>query len=281
MLKMLNLGCGARFHPAWTNLDFVASGPEVLTCDLRERFPFEDASFDVVYHSHVLEHFTPEEGDSFTREAVRVLKPGGWIRIAVPDLERIASLYLQNLEAAVTGDHRAAQDYRWSVLELLDQMVRERPGGQMAKYLKAPDLPNPEFVRSRIGAQYDSITAVQPPPTLSQRIARKGVHGLVSYARDRVTRTVIEAVGGRRARRRYELGSFRDIGDVHKWMYDRYSLSLLLQRHNIGSIRCLDAFTSGIPEFSIYGLDVADGKPRKPDSVYVEGMKNVETTAIG
>ncbi len=166
----------------------------MLTCDLRERFPFEDASFDVVYHSHVLEHFTPEEGENFTREAVRVLKPGGWIRIAVPDLERIASLYLQNLEAAAAGDSRAAQDYQWSVLELLDQMVRERPGGQMGRYLKAPDLPNPEFIRSRIGAQYDSITAVHSPASLTQKIARKGVSGLMSYARHRSTSLVIRIV---------------------------------------------------------------------------------------
>jgi hypothetical protein len=272
---MLNLGCGAKFHHAWTNLDFVASGPGVLTCDLRERFPFEDASFDAVYHSHVLEHFTPEEGDSFTREAVRVLKPGGWIRLAVPDLERIVSLYLENLQGATAGDCSAAQNYQWSVLELLDQMVRERPGGQIVKYLKAPSVPNEEFVRSRIGAQYDSITAVHSHSSLLQRIARKGVRGLVSYARDRSTRTIIRIIGGRRASVRYELGCFRDIGDVHKWMYDRHSLSLLLQRHNIGLVQCMDAFTSRIPDFSVYGLDVINGKPRKPDSIYVEGVKIV------
>jgi predicted SAM-dependent methyltransferase len=273
MLKMLNLGCGAKCHPAWINLDFVAFGPGVLTCDLREPLPFADASFDVVYHSHVLEHFTPEEAENFTGEAVRVLKPGGWMRIAVPDLESITSLYLQNLQAAAAGDRRAAQDYHWSVLELLDQMVRERPGGQMAKYLKTPDLPNARFVRSRIGAQYDSITAVHPPASLAQRIVRKGVRGLASYARDRLTRRVIRIIGGRRASARYELGSFRDIGDVHKWMYDRYSLRLLLQRHDICLVQGMDAFTSGIPDFSVYGLDVVDGEPRKPDSIYVEGVK--------
>src|ERR1700730_4755324 len=94
----LNLGCGYHFHPDWVNLDLQPSVPQVRRWDLRKRLPFDDASVDFVYHSHVLEHFSRKEGQKFMRECHRVLRPGGIIRVAVPDLERIAKLYLESME---------------------------------------------------------------------------------------------------------------------------------------------------------------------------------------
>jgi predicted SAM-dependent methyltransferase len=54
-----------------------------------------------VYYSHLLEHFPKHEAQGFTQECYRVLKPRGIIRVAVPDLERIARMYLQALERAL------------------------------------------------------------------------------------------------------------------------------------------------------------------------------------
>ncbi len=62
MKTYLNLGCGTRYHPAWTNVDMVSKSEHVLAHNLREGIPFPDAHFEVVYHSHVLEHFTRQEG---------------------------------------------------------------------------------------------------------------------------------------------------------------------------------------------------------------------------
>ena len=84
---MLNLGCGGRFHPEWTNIDFYSSGGAVIAHDLNLGIPFPDSSFDVVYHSHVLEHFPKAKARRFIAECVRVLKPGGILRVVVPDLE--------------------------------------------------------------------------------------------------------------------------------------------------------------------------------------------------
>lgn len=94
-MKLLNLGCGSRFHPAWVNIDTAPAEPSVVAHDLREGIPFPDAEFDAVYHSHVLEHFPKRSAGPFLAECLRVLRPGGILRVAVPDLERIARGYLE------------------------------------------------------------------------------------------------------------------------------------------------------------------------------------------
>ena len=111
MKSYLNLGCGNKFHPAWTNVDVVARGNSVIGHDLRKGISFPDGKFDVVYHSHLLEHFPRAQALPFLRECYRVLKPGGIIRVAVPDLERIARVYLQAFEEAVQGDEQGQHNY--------------------------------------------------------------------------------------------------------------------------------------------------------------------------
>src|SRR5690606_28178644 len=121
MTRMLNIGCGFSYHPDWINVDIRAVGPEVLTCDVRKGLPFPSSSFDVVYHSHLLEHLRRQEAAHFMRECFRVLKPGGIMRVVVPDLERICRSYLEQLELGLkTGD---AANYDWIMLELYDQTV--------------------------------------------------------------------------------------------------------------------------------------------------------------
>jgi predicted SAM-dependent methyltransferase len=58
---LLNLGCGTRRHAAWTNVDLVPAGPDVIAVDLRRPLPFPDGSFQAVYSAHVLEHLVPAE----------------------------------------------------------------------------------------------------------------------------------------------------------------------------------------------------------------------------
>ncbi len=61
--------------------------------DAARRLPLEDRSVDVLYSSHMLEHLDREEAAGFLREAMRVLRPGGVLRIAVPDLRKEVSRY--------------------------------------------------------------------------------------------------------------------------------------------------------------------------------------------
>ena len=61
--------------------------------DLTQPLPYPDASFAAVHGSHVLEHLTPAEAEALLGEVRRVLRPGGVIRIAVPDLDRVIAEY--------------------------------------------------------------------------------------------------------------------------------------------------------------------------------------------
>jgi len=55
--------------------------------------PFPGGSVDYLYSSHLLEHLFKEDAKKLLKEAYRVLKKGGIVRICIPDLEYAISLY--------------------------------------------------------------------------------------------------------------------------------------------------------------------------------------------
>ena len=97
-LNYLNLGCGKRYHKDWVNVDMYSDTPDVMAYNLLKGIPFSDNHFEVVYHAQVLEHSPKDDAPGFIKECFRVLKPGGVIRIVVPDLEGIVTEYLKYLK---------------------------------------------------------------------------------------------------------------------------------------------------------------------------------------
>jgi predicted SAM-dependent methyltransferase len=69
----------------------------VMVHDLSKGIPFPNNSVDVVYHSHVLEHLDRDVARTFLVEIHRVLRPGGIVRVVVPDFERYAKEYVDHL----------------------------------------------------------------------------------------------------------------------------------------------------------------------------------------
>jgi SAM-dependent methyltransferase len=63
--------------------------------NLKYGIPLADSSVDFIFSSHVLHHLYREDALALIRESMRVLKPGGTMRITVPDLEGIVALYLE------------------------------------------------------------------------------------------------------------------------------------------------------------------------------------------
>jgi predicted SAM-dependent methyltransferase len=102
--------------------------PNVVVHDLRKGIPFPDASVDVVYHSHLLEHIDREVAPRFQLEVLRVLRPGGLQRIVVPDLEQLCRNLILDLER---GDDGKRHDEL--IAELLEQSVRREARGTSQK----------------------------------------------------------------------------------------------------------------------------------------------------
>jgi predicted SAM-dependent methyltransferase len=64
-----------------------------MPLDARQPLPFADSSFDFVFSEHLIEHIPFPAGCALLRECHRVLRPGGRIRIATPDLAFLVGLY--------------------------------------------------------------------------------------------------------------------------------------------------------------------------------------------
>jgi len=88
-IDILDIGAGpfpfaARDQDKLTTIDF---GPEYnadFVADVSKSWPFEENQFDLVYMSHVIEHFYPEDRDRVLCNVNQSLKPGGMLFIRVP-----------------------------------------------------------------------------------------------------------------------------------------------------------------------------------------------------
>lgn len=268
-LNYLNIGCGSTFHPEWSNVDMVSKSPSVKASNLLKGLPYPDRQFQVVYHSHVLEHFPMEKAGDFVGECFRVLKPGGIIRIVVPDLENIAKEYLKHLNENIEHPSRKAEaNYDWILIEMYDQTVRNHTSGQMAEFARRLRLANPAYLDERIGRRDPPPEDCRPP----QGQVRQATLALLKEARKvaRAGRDRFRRVVCSEARR---LGAFRLSGEIHMWMYDRYSLARLLRESGFEEIEVKGPFASDIPDWGKYELDVKNDEVRFPTSLFMEARR--------
>jgi SAM-dependent methyltransferase len=123
----LHLGCGLITPEGWINVDGswnariakhrflrklltatsiiskdktgIPWNPKLVSRDVRKRLPFPDGSLDAVYASHLLEHLYADEARKLLRECFRVLRPGGVLRMVVPDLRAAVMDYLNRTDS--------------------------------------------------------------------------------------------------------------------------------------------------------------------------------------
>ncbi|MEY3283053.1 MAG: hypothetical protein RIR86_1066 [Acidobacteriota bacterium] len=122
--RRLNIGCGDRPTVGWVNYDNslsvllghlplvgailarigliaksqlnfarIAQASGVRYANVTQKIPEADSSVDLIYSCHMLEHLTRSDALRFLRESRRVLKPGGALRIVVPDLKILVNNY--------------------------------------------------------------------------------------------------------------------------------------------------------------------------------------------
>lgn len=126
----INVGCGCSPTSGWRNFDnsislrlskikllpsvlhklrlvdgsqykFIefARNNDIEYGDATKGLPIPDGSCDVIYTSHMMEHLDRSEVKSFLNESYRILRPGGIMRIAIPDLLKQVSKYTRDSDA--------------------------------------------------------------------------------------------------------------------------------------------------------------------------------------
>ncbi len=95
-MRRLEIGSGNRPLPGYEHLDINPDSPDLDYCCSMDQIPVDDDSFDEISSIHSIEHIGWRKGLSTLKEWHRVLKPGGKLYIACPNLEFIMRAYLQN-----------------------------------------------------------------------------------------------------------------------------------------------------------------------------------------
>jgi SAM-dependent methyltransferase len=131
-LKRVNLGCGPNAPANWINVDgswnaWFSHHPGLrkffetigifrkgsgdqwrvrpLVHDITKPLPFATNSIATIYGSHVLEHLYRSDAIQLLAESKRVLKPGGILRLVVPDVQTMARNYLASKDAQRKDHH--------------------------------------------------------------------------------------------------------------------------------------------------------------------------------
>jgi SAM-dependent methyltransferase len=91
----VNLGCGPMARPGWINCDSKDLPGVDLRSDL-SRLALGANYVDYIAAIHVLQDLAYEEIVPALREIRRVLKPGGVLRLAVPDIDRAINAYVHS-----------------------------------------------------------------------------------------------------------------------------------------------------------------------------------------
>ncbi len=92
----LHLGCGSINHPEFINIDGAPFSHVHYVRAIDDLSPFKDETINLIYASHCLEHFSYLEVPNILLDWFRKLKPGGILRLSVPDFEQIVCIYLEN-----------------------------------------------------------------------------------------------------------------------------------------------------------------------------------------
>jgi predicted SAM-dependent methyltransferase len=84
---------GSKMYYTFLQYSSILKNNKFIFHDLSYSVPFADNTIHLVFSSHFLEHLAKSDGSNFIGEIYRVLKPGGRVRLSVPDLHYALSLY--------------------------------------------------------------------------------------------------------------------------------------------------------------------------------------------
>ena len=123
-VRKLQIGAGPNEFDGWLNADYSPRSRSAIFMDATQPFPLPSGSFDFIFSEHMIEHVPFEQGQKMIAESFRVLKPGGTIRIATPNLEKVAAL-------ETAGPTEAQLRYvRWAIEHHVEYAPRDDSGAE-------------------------------------------------------------------------------------------------------------------------------------------------------
>jgi ubiquinone/menaquinone biosynthesis C-methylase UbiE len=99
MTNRLDFGCAFEKHEGWLGFDLNDHGHN-LVGDVLDGLPFPEYHFDMITAHHSLQMIRFDDLPRALAELRRVLKPGGALRISVPDALKAVNKYIAGVEHA-------------------------------------------------------------------------------------------------------------------------------------------------------------------------------------
>jgi predicted SAM-dependent methyltransferase len=99
-VRKLQIGAGPKRVDGWLCSDLNPSREGTIRLDVTQPFPFPDGCLDYIYAEHLIEHLSWKQGQRMLAECRRVLRGGGILRVATPDLARLVAVYCGDAGAA-------------------------------------------------------------------------------------------------------------------------------------------------------------------------------------
>lgn len=129
----LHIGCGKRKIHGWVNLDLDPANKPDIVADAGTLKKINANSVEILYASHVLEHFKRNNTLKVLQLWYSKLRPGGVLRLAVPDFEKVVEAYvargipLQTLLGFLVGGQRTDLDNHYMVFDfnLLESLLKK------------------------------------------------------------------------------------------------------------------------------------------------------------
>ena len=190
----MQIGAGYNLLGGWLNTTLYPFAAGTVFLDASGPFPMPQGAFDYVFSEHVIEHLEFEEAASMLRESARVLKSGGRIRLATPDLARIIALYTQpEAEAQAAYIRWIMDNFRPAVGACNPaHAVNQSFHGWRHKFI----YDEATLVEALEGAGFDMITRTLPGESADENLRGIEQHGgyVGSDAAMRYETMVFEAV---------------------------------------------------------------------------------------
>jgi predicted SAM-dependent methyltransferase len=158
-VRKLQIGSGATELRGWLNTDYERVAADRVFLDATQPFPIPSQSFDYIFTEHMFEHIDFAQGGFMLEECLRVLKPGGRLRVATPNLQQLLKLFTEPMGPVESDYLRRATE----------------------RYFPEPRVINACFFLNKF-LQTWGHRFVYDPPTLRLAMERAGFRDIVQHA---------------------------------------------------------------------------------------------------